>query len=366
MNSSGSEPVVELRNVTKRYQSVVAVNDVSLKIEKGEFFSLLGPSGCGKTTTLRMIGGFVHPDEGDIYIGEKPVNGIPPYRRDTNMVFQQLALFPHLNVFDNIAFGPIEKRKLNRAEIIERVLKILDMVDLRGYENRHIRQLSGGQQQRVAIARALINEPKVLLLDEPLGALDLKLRLQMQMELKDLQQRLGMTFIYVTHDQGEALTMSDRIAVMNRGRVEQVAPSEIIYSQPASEFVAKFIGDTNLLQGQVRSNDGNDILIDCNGIQIRTTNTNAALGEEVSLSIRPEKIKIGSPLSNMMSDNAFDATIQAITFLGSILRYDVILDSELKLLIQTSNESENIWEKGDRVRVSWLKENCILIHKNTV
>ncbi|MDQ3811387.1 MAG: ABC transporter ATP-binding protein, partial [Chloroflexota bacterium] len=262
---------VELCEVTKRFGSHVAVDRVSLSIQQGEFFSLLGPSGCGKTTTLRMVAGFVYPDEGEIRIAGRLVNDVPAYRRDTNLVFQQLALFPHLDVFDNIAFGLRVKRKMRRSEINERVRAVLQLVELGGFEARRIRQLSGGQQQRVAIARALINEPAVLLLDEPLGALDLKLRLQMQLELKAIQQRVGITFLFVTHDQGEALTMSDRIAVMNNGRIEQVASSEEIYSHPMTRFVATFIGDTNLFGGTFVGLDGTDVIIDCQGLRVRAS-----------------------------------------------------------------------------------------------
>ncbi len=241
---------VELREVSKHFGSIVAVDQVSLQIRRGEFFSLLGPSGCGKTTTLRMIGGLEYPTAGDVVLRGQVVTDVPPYRRATNMVFQHLALFPHLTVFENIAFG-MRLKRVAPDLIARKVDEVLQLVDLPGYGSREIHQLSGGQKQRVAIARALVNEPAVLLLDEPLGALDLKLRLQMQAELKALQQRVGTTFIYVTHDQGEALTMSDRIAVMNLGRVEQVATSQEIYARPQTRFVAAFIGEANFLEGRV-------------------------------------------------------------------------------------------------------------------
>src|SRR5213080_4875644 len=237
-------PDVRLERVTKRF------DDVSLEIERGSFFAMLGPSGCGKTTTLRMIGGFEEPTEGTIYLGEEPVTGRPPYKRDVNTVFQSYALFPHLSILENIAFG-LRRRGVRGKEVRARVLDILRLVGPEGLERRKPRQLSGGQQQRVALARALVNKPRVLLLDEPLGALDLKLRKQMQLELKAIQHDVGITFIHVTHDQEEAMTMADRIAVMNQGHVEQLGPPDELYERPASAFVAGFLGVSNLLSGVV-------------------------------------------------------------------------------------------------------------------
>jgi spermidine/putrescine transport system ATP-binding protein len=246
-----SEVDVRLERVTKAFGETVAVDDLSLDIQVGEFFSMLGPSGCGKTTTLRMIGGFEEPTRGTVYLGGRDVTELPPYRRDVNTVFQSYALFPHLDVFENVAFG-LKRKKVERSEVKRRVLESLHLVDLPGFEHRKPTQLSGGQQQRVALARALVNEPKVLLLDEPLGALDLKLRKQMQLELKRIQTEVGITFIYVTHDQEEAMTMSDRLAVMRHGRVEQIGPPEAVYESPATEFVAGFLGASNLLYGEVK------------------------------------------------------------------------------------------------------------------
>src|SRR2546422_7947896 len=241
---------IRLSNLTKRFDDVVAVDDLSLEIARGQFFSLLGPSGCGKTTTLRMIGGFEEPSLGTIYLGGKDVTDEPPYRRDVNTVFQSYALFPHLNVFDNVAFG-LRRKKVERSEADRRVREALALVDLPGFERRKPSQLSGGQQQRVALARALVNHPKLLLLDEPLGALDLKLRKQMQLEPKRIQSEVGITVLYVTHDQEEAMTMSDRLAVMRHGRIEQIGRPEDIYERPATEFVAGFLGASNLLDGEV-------------------------------------------------------------------------------------------------------------------
>ena len=242
---------VRLERVSKLFGDVAAVDDLSLDIEEGEFFSLLGPSGCGKTTTLRMIGGFEEPSYGTVYLGGRDVTDLPPYKRDVNTVFQSYALFPHLDVFENVAFG-LRRKKVDKGEIDTRVRETMALVDLIGFERRKPAQMSGGQQQRVALARALVNHPKVLLLDEPLGALDLKLRKQMQLELKRIQQEVGITFIYVTHDQEEAMTMSDRLAVMRHGRIEQIGGPEDVYESPATEFVAGFLGASNMLDGDLK------------------------------------------------------------------------------------------------------------------
>ena len=244
------EADVRIERVTKRFGDFVAVDDLSLEVSRGEFFSMLGPSGCGKTTTLRMIGGFEDVTEGTIYLGDTDVTELPPFKRATNTVFQNYALFPHLSIFENIAFG-LRRRKMRDAEVKEKVGTMLDLVELPGYEKRKPNQLSGGQQQRIALARALVNNPQVLLLDEPLGALDLKLRKQMQVELKRIQGEVGITFIFVTHDQEEAMTMSDRIAVLHRGQIEQLGTPEDLYERPATDFVARFLGVSNLLEAEV-------------------------------------------------------------------------------------------------------------------
>jgi spermidine/putrescine transport system ATP-binding protein len=243
-----TEPLLDLQRVTKRFGAFTAVDDVSLAVAPGEFLTLLGASGSGKTTTLRMIAGFEHPEAGEILMDGQPITGLPPYRRDLNTVFQQYALFPHMTVRENVGYG-LRMRNTARAEIADRVRKALDMVQLGALAERTPRQLSGGQQQRVALARALVNRPRVLLLDEPLGALDLKLRKEMQLELKHLNRQLGITFLYVTHDQEEALTMSDRVALMRRGRIEQLDTPRLMYERPVSKYVADFIGETNLLGG---------------------------------------------------------------------------------------------------------------------
>src|SRR6059058_1754294 len=280
-------PDVRLEGVTKRFEDVVAVDDVSLEIERGSFFAMLGPSGCGKTTTLRMIGGFEEPSEGTIYLGTEPVTGRPPYKRDVNTVFQSYALFPHLSIFENVAFG-LRRRKVRGQDVRGRVTDILELVGLSGLEKRKPGQLSGGQQQRVALARALVNRPRVLLLDEPLGALDLKLRKQMQIELKAIQNDVGITFIHVTHDQEEAMTMADRIAVMNRGRIEQLGTPTELYETPATAYVASFLGASNLIAGTV---SGPDTVRLRHGPEVRVRST-ALAGRtgEVAVGIRPEKI----------------------------------------------------------------------------
>ena len=252
--TQATTPDVRLDHVTKRFDDVAAVDDLSLEIERGSFFALLGPSGCGKTTTLRMIGGFEQPTDGAIYLGDREVSGLPAYKRDVNTVFQSYALFPHLSVLENVAFG-LRRRGLKGKEVRERVREILRVVGLEGMEGRKPRQLSGGQQQRVALARALVNRPRVLLLDEPLGALDLKLRKQMQLELKSIQHDVGITFIHVTHDQEEAMTMADRIAVMNGGRIEQLGTPTELYETPQTAFVAGFLGASNLIAGTVAGPD---------------------------------------------------------------------------------------------------------------
>src|SRR5437588_5105485 len=286
---------VRLERVTKRFDDVVAVDDLSLEIEQGSFFALLGPSGCGKTTTLRMIGGFEEPTSGTIFLGDRDVVGLPPYRRDVNTVFQSYALFPHLSIFENVAFG-LRRQGAERKGLRGRVLEMLHLVELEGMERRKPRQLSGGQQQRVALARALVCSPRVLLLDEPLGALDLKLRKQMQLFLKRIQHDVGITFIHVTHDQEEAMTMADRIAVMNGGRIEQLGTPSDLYEAPRTAFVAGFLGISNLLPATVvgadtvRLHGGPDVGVPAGALEDRP--------REVAVGIRPEKIRLGADEAN--------------------------------------------------------------------
>jgi len=284
---------VRLVDVTKRFgPDVAAVDRIDLEVTDGEFFSLLGPSGCGKTTTLRMIGGFEQPTSGLIELQGQDVTWLPPYKRNVNTVFQNYALFPHLTIFDNVAFG-LRRRKVGTAEIRRRVAEMLELVELRGYDQRKPGQISGGQAQRVALARALINRPAVLLLDEPLGALDLKLRKQMQLELKRIQQEVGITFIYVTHDQDEAMTMSDRIAVMDHGRFEQSGRPEELYERPRTGFVAGFLGVSNLMTGRIDGTDGPYAIVHVDGATaLRLLREGVADGAEVQLGVRPEKIRL--------------------------------------------------------------------------
>ena len=285
---------VRLERVSKFFGDVPAVDDLSLDIAEGEFFSLLGPSGCGKTTTLRMIGGFEDPSLGTVYLGGRDVTDLPPYRRDVNTVFQSYALFPHLDVFENVAFG-LRRKKVGGKDIGQRVRDAMSLVDLEGFEKRKPSQMSGGQQQRVALARALVNRPKVLLLDEPLGALDLKLRKQMQLELKRIQEEVGITFIYVTHDQEEAMTMSDRLAVMRRGQIEQIGAPELVYESPATEFVAGFLGASNLLDGELVGNRSDVATIRLStgqDISIPATKVPSDIDTLVKVGVRPEKISI--------------------------------------------------------------------------
>lgn len=359
---------VELRDVTKRFGDVVAVDRVSLRIRDGEFFSLLGPSGCGKTTTLRMIAGFEQPSEGELFIANRPVAGVPAFERNTNMVFQNYALFPHMTVAQNVAFG-LEMKRVPRAEIKQRVTEALEMVRLPGMEDRRPNQLSGGQQQRVALARALVNRPEVLLLDEPLGALDLKLRKEMQLELKDLQHRVGITFVYVTHDQEEALTMSDRIAVMHDGRVLQVGSPTEIYERPSCRFVADFIGETNFIDGEVAGQENGQVVVRIRPdltIRVPKGEEITANSEVVTVAIRPEKIRLlEQPLSS--SENCLPGIIHEVVYIGTDTHFQVSLTEDLTIRVRQQNRvpatDRQIYfgERGDKVYVAWSPESALLL-----
>jgi len=350
---------VELSGVTKRFGEFVAVDDLSLDIYEGEFFSLLGPSGCGKTTTLRMIAGFEEPTEGGISVDGEPVRGVPPYRRPVNTVFQSYAIFPHLNVFDNVAFG-LRRSGVRGEELHKRVTDACEMVQLSGFEKRKPNALSGGQQQRVALARALVNRPKVLLLDEPLGALDLKLRKEMQLYLKDLQHEVGITFIYVTHDQEEALTMSDRIAVMNEGRVQQVADPPALYELPRNRFVADFIGQTNVFSGTVESVSGGRVALRTrSGEKVEATarEVDVEVGSEADAAVRPEKVRFGSE-----GDNVRTARIRQIVYLGVSTQYLAELPGGEKLVLyQQNTREEDNPEVGEEAPVAWDARNCLIL-----
>ena len=313
---SASPADVRLDRVTKCFDDVVAVADLSLEVPHGSFFALLGPSGCGKTTTLRMIGGFEEPDEGTIYLGEKAVTGLPPHKRDVNTVFQSYALFPHLTIFENVAFG-LRRKGIKGPQLKGRVGEILGMVDLGGMEGRKPRQLSGGQQQRVALARALVNNPQVLLLDEPLGALDLKLRKQMQLTLKQIQHEIGITFVHVTHDQEEAMTMADEIAVMNGGRIEQLGAPEELYERPRTSFVARFLGASNLLRGAVEG--PGEVRLE-SGALVRVEQKLPARGSRVAVGIRPEKVRLEPSRDG---ENRLRGTIADRSYVGVATQYNV-------------------------------------------
>ncbi|MEV1203952.1 ABC transporter ATP-binding protein [Microbispora rosea] len=356
---SGDVPAIELDHVVKEYVShgevVRAVKGVSLAIAEGEFFSLLGPSGCGKTTSMRMIAGFEDPTQGVVRLHGEDVTSVPPNKRDINMVFQSYALFPHMNVWDNVAFG-LKRKKVPDAEVKRRVGEILEVVDLVGREKRRPKEMSGGQQQRVALARALVNRPRALLLDEPLGALDLKLRQAMQIELKRIQREVGITFVYVTHDQSEALTMSDRIAVMNDGLVEQLAEPREIYERPASKFVAGFIGTSNLLSGTVQQITGDTAVLALGASDRILVPADGALaaGAAVDLTVRPEKIKIAKdqPEGDL---SVVRGTVSEVVYLGTYNSYVVRLGdgAEITVFEQNANDSTITAERGDAVWLSW-------------
>ncbi len=361
-----STPSVDLHSVTKRFGELVAVDDLSLELTGGEFFTLLGPSGCGKTTTLRMIAGFEQPDKGRITIEGDDVAGLPPHKRPTNTVFQSYALFPHLNVHDNVAFG-LKRKRVPKAEIARRVEAELERVGLAAEANRRPAQLSGGQQQRVALARALVNLPKVLLLDEPLGALDLKLRKGLQVELKQIQREVGITFVYVTHDQEEALTMSDRIAVMNRGRVEQVAGPEGVYERPATTFVAGFIGVSNLMPATVTSNG--EVRLDQGPVCPAPTDGLAG-GERCYAVVRPEKLRIemgGGGASNGLL--RIDGTVESSLYLGTATQIVVDLGEGVRMTVLVPNASEEERQHlpggGARVTLSWEPDHMHVVREST-
>ena len=325
-------PDVELVGVTKRFGGTTAVDGLDLGVHTGEFLSLLGPSGCGKTTTLRLIAGFEHPDGGEVRIGGKDVSRVPPYRRDVNTVFQSYALFPHLSVLDNVAYG-LKQRGLDKAERRSRALDMLDLVRLSGMEKRRPRQLSGGQQQRVALARALVMRPRVLLLDEPLGALDLKVRKQLQIELKRIQEEVGITFVYVTHDQEEALAMSDRVVVMNLGRIEQEGAPREIYDAPATRFVADFIGETNFVQRDDRL-----------------------------VAVRPERIRLGSPAEGAAGVPGEVVTTMVV---GPAVQCLVRLDDGQEVLVREQRTNDGVgaesFREGDRVLAVWSEEDALTL-----
>jgi spermidine/putrescine transport system ATP-binding protein len=345
-------PDIHLEAVTKRFDDVVAVDNLTLEVPRGSFFALLGPSGCGKTTTLRMIGGFEEPTEGTIFLGDRDVTGLPPYRRDVNTVFQSYALFPHLTIYENVAFG-LRRRGVKGDDLRSQVTKILELVQLAGYERRKPRQLSGGQQQRVALARALVNSPRVLLLDEPLGALDLKLRKEMQLFIKALQHDLGITFIHVTHDQEEAMTMADSIAVMNGGHIEQLGSPDELYERPATPFVARFLGVSNLLDGEAEG-DGSVRLKD--GTILRAPASAGRKGP-VAVGIRPEKIRLGAGQGNSLSGE-----VRESAYIGVSTQYIVATShGPITVYVQNTDARSTGANPGDQVTVSWSPDATFVV-----
>ncbi len=322
--------IINLKNIIVEFDGERVLDGVNLDIKDGEFMTILGPSGCGKTTTLRIIGGFVTPDGGEVYFNGKKINDLPPYKRTVNTVFQKYALFPHLNVYDNVAFG-LKIKRMTKGGIKKAVTDILKVVNLSGFENRKVNQLSGGQQQRVAIARALVNRPKVLLLDEPLGALDLKLRKEMQLELMQMQKNLGITFIYVTHDQEEALTMSDTVVVMNDGEIQQVGTPQDIYNEPANAFVADFIGESNIIDGVMHR----DFLVEIAGKKYQCVDKGFKAMQPVDVVIRPEDIEIVAP-----EDASINGVVESVVFKGVHFEITVIDTNGLLWTIQSTKSPE--------------------------
>lgn len=348
--------IVKIDNVNKKYGENIIVNNLNMEIKKGEFLTLLGPSGCGKTTTLRMIAGFETPTNGNIYVEGQEIQNTEPYDREVNTVFQNYALFPHMNIYDNVAFG-LSIKRVKKEEIKKRVMEMLELVQLIGYENRKPDQLSGGQKQRVAIARALINRPKVLLLDEPLGALDLKLRKQMQFELKRLQRKLGITFIYVTHDQEEALTMSDRIAIMYGGNLEQIGTPREIYERPVSKFVADFIGESNIFYGVTSINEANIASVKVENGEVSVTAEQLKENEIIYVLVRPEDIKISN---KQVEGFTVEGIIKEHVYIGNVSKTIISLPEGMEIKMNTSTKS-NLSEVGSKVYVYWEKEDAVVI-----
>jgi spermidine/putrescine transport system ATP-binding protein len=359
---------VRLVDVVKQFGDAVAVDHIDLEVEDGEFFSLLGPSGCGKTTTLRMIGGFEEPTSGLIELQGQDVTWLPPFKRNVNTVFQNYALFPHLTIYENVAFG-LRRKHVADDEIKRRVTEMLELVELPGFERRKPTQISGGQAQRVALARALINRPAVLLLDEPLGALDLKLRKQMQVELKRIQQEVGITFIYVTHDQEEAMTMSDRIAVMNRGRYEQLGDPESLYERPRTRFVAGFLGISNLLAGEVEGRESDYAVVRLvDNTRVRAPGGLVDGHDRVSIGVRPEKIRLAEPESQPTTGhNQLRGVVSDASYLGVSTQYQIEAEGGARLTVYEQNVERatrsELWARGEAVRLSWSPDHTFVVHE---
>jgi spermidine/putrescine transport system ATP-binding protein len=364
-----SDPAIELVGIAKQFHSrrgvVTAVDRIDLVIGEGEFFSLLGPSGCGKTTTLRLIGGFEEPTEGQILLHGEDVVGVPPNHRDVNVVFQSYALFPHMTVYENVAFG-LERKRVDRKSIKQRANEMLELVQLEGKSDRRPRELSGGQQQRVALARALVNRPRALLLDEPLAALDLKLRQAMQLELKRIQREVGITFVFVTHDQNEALTMSDRLVVMNEGRIEQLGSPREVYERPRTRFVAGFIGTSNLIAGTVDRIEGTMAMLsagqDESVVVPDALRVGAVVGKALELTVRPEKIVL-STAAPAGDRCRVRGRVSEVVYLGTSTQYAVHTadGSDLLVFRQNASDSSDVAERGEDVWLSWRPEHSLAL-----
>ncbi len=366
--SRTAAPSVRLQAVSKRFGDLTAVREMDLDIPRGEFFTMLGPSGCGKTTTLRMIAGFEDPTEGTVLLDGEDVTGLPPFKRATNTVFQTYALFPHLSVERNVAFG-LQRKRVSKEEVRRRVAEELERVGLAAHANRRPRQLSGGQQQRVALARALVNRPAVLLLDEPLGALDLQLRKQLQVELKRIQQEVGITFVYVTHDQEEALTMSNRIAVMNHGVIEQLGAPEEIYERPRTTFVAGFIGVSNLMPGEVVSTGTGtaELRLDA-GVTVRTGAAGVRVGERAHAVVRPEKLQLRRANGAAPDGRAsVDGQVESSLYMGTATQVIVRLTDDTRMTVLVPNTDEEARRQlpaaGDSARLTWSSDNIHMVRE---
>ena len=359
---------VKLDGIGKSYGEQWVVRDVNLHIRRGEFFTFLGPSGCGKTTLLRIIAGFVFPEEGTVYLDGQPINQVPPWQRNVGLVFQNYALWPHMTVFENVAFG-LRERKVARSEIERRVMETLKQVDLQGTENRRPSQLSGGQQQRVALARTLVIQPRLLLLDEPLSNLDAKLRIDMRIELLKLQRDLGLTTIYVTHDQEEALALSTRIAVMNGGRVVQEGTSRQIYEQPANEFVAAFVGKANLFSGRVLQTQERFIEVQTDdNLIIRTASSGPAklpeTGDEVLLSVRPEAMELKAACSTPTGPNQLTGHVAASAYQGSFVEYEIQFAGRSLKTYAVNPKGKVLFQRGDEVAVTFAADDVVIVRND--
>ena len=355
---------ITLEKISKNFPGVKALDDINQKIESGKFFTLLGPSGCGKTTLLRTIAGFYKQDSGHILLSDEVIDDVPAYKRDTGMVFQSYAVFPHMTVYENVAFG-LKTRKVDASEIKKRVAKVLEQVHLTGYEARTPDQLSGGQQQRVGLARAMVIEPKVLLMDEPLSNLDAKLRVDMRTEIRSMQKLLGITTVYVTHDQEEALAISDKIAVMNFGVIQQVGTPWEIYKEPSNSFVASFVGDINFIEGEVIESDGNTVSVQINNHRIKAVKPGISV-ERTKMAVRPEELSLVTEKFLDNDSSYIPGKIEKSSFIGAIIRYTIDCGNNLKLLVELHKpKSEEMMENGKSVFVKIPADSILHFHPQT-